>query len=75
MNDSGRTIETLPFIGRMLYWAGSILAVGILLADLLVACDEEPHAPWSSSILIGYAFIVWLVGWICRRVLSRPPAT
>ena len=51
MNDSGRTIETLPFRGRILYWAGSILALGILLADLLVACDEEPHAPWSSEVV------------------------
>jgi hypothetical protein len=66
----------LTQIGRILYWLGSILAAGILLSDLLlVVCDEEPHAPWSSSILVGYAFIAWLIGWICRRVLSRRPTT
>jgi hypothetical protein len=58
-------------IGRILYWLCSILAVAILLADLLVACDDEPHAPGSVYILIAYAFIVWLIGWICRCVLSK----
>ena len=62
-------------IGRILYWLCSILAVVILLADLLVACDEEPHAPGSAYILIGYAFMVWLVGWIGRRVLSKWPSS
>ena len=63
----------LTLIGRMLYWTGSILAAFILLADLFfVVLDEEPHAPWSSSILIGYALVVWLIGWVCRRVLSGP---
>jgi hypothetical protein len=61
-------------IGRILYWLCSILALFILLSDLLVACDEDPHAPYAGFILIGYAIIVWLIGWICRRVLSRPPA-
>ena len=28
-------------------------------ADLMVACDEERHAPYSGFILIGYAFIAW----------------
>jgi hypothetical protein len=64
----------LTDIGRILYWLCSILALFILLSDLLVACDEDPHAPYSGFILIGYAIIVWLIGWICRRVLSRPPA-
>jgi hypothetical protein len=65
----------LTYIGRMLYCVGSILAVAILLGDLLlVVFDDEPHAPFSVFILIGYAFIVWLIAWICRRVLSRPPA-
>ena len=64
----------LTQIGRILYWLGSILAVVILLSDLLVACDEDPHAPYSGYILIGYAIIVWLIGWVCRYVLSRPPA-
>jgi hypothetical protein len=64
----------LTHIGRILYWLGSILAVVILLSDLLVACDDEPHAPYSGTILIGYAIIVWLIGWTCRYVLSRPPA-
>ena len=62
----------LTQIGRILYWLGSILAVVILLSDLLVACDEDPHAPYSGYILIGYAIIVWLIGWVCRYVLSRP---
>ena len=48
----------LTQIGRILYWLGSILAVVILLSDLLVACDEDPHAPYSGYILIGYAIIV-----------------
>jgi hypothetical protein len=49
----------LTDVGRMLYWFCSILAAGILLADLImVVSDEELHAPWSSSILIGYALIV-----------------
>jgi len=65
----------LTHIGRILYWLGSILAVAILLSDLLlVAWDDEPHAPYSGYILIGYAIIVWLIGWICRYVLSRPSA-
>ena len=64
----------LTQIGRILYWLGSILAVVILLSDLLVACDEDPHAPYSGYILIGYAIIVWLIGWVCRYVLSRPSA-
>jgi|HubBroStandDraft_2_1064218.scaffolds.fasta_scaffold2731441_1 hypothetical protein len=65
----------LTQIGRVLYWLGSILAAAILLSDLiLVAADDEPHAPYSGIILIGYAFIVWLIGWICRKALSRPPA-
>jgi hypothetical protein len=65
----------LTLVGRILYWLGSILAAAILLSDLLlVAWDDEPHAPYSAYILIGYAFVVWLIGWICRRVLSRPPA-
>jgi hypothetical protein len=65
----------LTHIGRILYWLGSILAVAILLSDLLlVAGDDEPHAAYSGSILVGYAIIVWLIGWICRYVLSRPPA-
>jgi len=63
----------LPQIGRALYWFGSILAALILVSDLMVACDEEPHAPKSGFILIGYAFIAWLVGWICRRILSNAP--
>lgn len=58
-----------------MYGLGSILAVAILLSDLiLVASDDEPHAAYSGTILIGYAFIVWLIGWICRQVLSQPPA-
>jgi hypothetical protein len=62
----------LTYIGRILYWLGSILAAVIILADLLlVAFDDEPHAPYSALILIGYAFVVWLIGWISRRVLSR----
>jgi hypothetical protein len=65
----------LALVGRILYWLGSILAAAILLADLfLVILDDEPHAPYSALILIGYAFIVWLTGWIFRRLLSRPPA-
>jgi hypothetical protein len=65
----------LTHMGRILYWLASILAVAILLSDLLlVAGDDEPHAPHSGSILIGYAVIVWLIGWICRHVLSRTPA-
>jgi hypothetical protein len=65
----------LAHVGRILYWLGSILAMAILLSDLLlVALDDEPHAPYSGYILIGYAFVVWLIGWVCRRVLSRPPA-
>ena len=65
----------LTQIGRVLYWLGSILAAAILLSDLiLVAADDEPHAPYSGIILIGYAFIVWLIGWICRYVLSRTAA-
>jgi hypothetical protein len=65
----------LTHIGRILYWLGSILAVAILLSDLLlVAWDDEPHAPYSGYILIGYAIIVWLIGWICRYVLSRSSA-
>jgi hypothetical protein len=65
----------LTHIGRILYWLGSILAVAILLSDLLlVAWDDEPHAPYSGYTLIGYAIIVWLIGWICRYVLSRPSA-
>jgi hypothetical protein len=65
----------LAQIGRALYWLGSILAAIILVSDLLVACDEEPHAPYSGLILIGYAFIAWLIGWICRRILSNTPTT
>jgi hypothetical protein len=62
----------LTHVGRVLYWLGSILAAAILLFDLLlVAWDDEPHSPYSGYILIGYAFIVWLIGWICRYVLSR----
>jgi hypothetical protein len=64
----------LTHIGRILYRLGSILAAAILLSDLLVAFDDEPHAPYSGTILIGYAIIEWLIGWICRYVLSRPPA-
>jgi hypothetical protein len=65
----------LIYLGRALYWLGSILAAAILLADFfLVVLDDEPHAPYSALILIGYAFIVWLAGWIFRRVLSRPRA-
>jgi hypothetical protein len=64
----------LTHIGRILYWLCSILAAVILLSDLLVACDDEPHAPYSGTILIGYAIIVWLIGWICRYVLSRTAA-
>ena len=64
----------LTHLGRILYWLGSILAAVILLSDLLVACDDEPHGPYSGTILIGYAFIVWLIGWICRYVLSRTAA-
>jgi hypothetical protein len=65
----------LALVGRILYWLGSILAAAILLSDLLlVALDDEPHSPYSGYILIGYAFVVWLIGWVCRRVLSRPPA-
>ena len=65
----------LTHIGRILYWLGSILAAAILLLDLvLVGFDDEPHAAYSGTILIGYAFIVWLIGWICRYVLSRPSA-
>jgi hypothetical protein len=65
----------LTHVGRILYWLGSILAAAILLSDLLlVAFDDEPHAPYSGYILIAYAFIVWLIGWVCRYVLSRPPA-
>lgn len=65
----------LGYIGRILYWLGSILAVAIILADLvLVVFDDEPHISYSAAILIGYAIAVWLIGWICRRVLSRPPA-
>ena len=65
----------LTHVGRILYWLGSILAAAILLSDLLlVAWDDEPHAPYSGYILIGYAIIVWLIAWICRYVLSRPSA-
>jgi hypothetical protein len=39
-----------------------------------VVFDDEPHAPYSALILIGYAFVVWLIGWISRRVLSRTNA-
>jgi hypothetical protein len=64
----------LVHVGRILYWLGSILAAAILLSDLLlVAWDDEPHARYSGYILIGYAFVVWLIGWTCRRVLSWPP--
>jgi hypothetical protein len=66
-------IGMLAQIGRMLYWLGSILAAIILASDLMVACDEEPHAPYSGFILMGYAFIAWLIGWICRRILSNAP--
>ena len=65
----------LTYIGRILNWLGSILAAIIILADLLlVVFDDEPHAPYSALILIGYAFVVWLIGWISRRVLSRTNA-
>jgi hypothetical protein len=64
----------LAQIGRALYWLGSITAAIILVSDLMVACDEEPHAPYSGFILIGYAFIAWLIGRICRRILSNAPS-
>jgi hypothetical protein len=65
----------LARVGRILYWLGSILAAAILLFDLLlVVLDDEPHGQYSGYVLIGYAFVVWLIGWVCRRVLSRPPA-
>ena len=65
----------LALVGRILYWLGSILAAAILLSDLVfVAWDDEPHARYSGYILIGYAFVVWLIGWTCRYVLSRLPA-
>jgi len=67
--------KMLGYIGRILYWLGSILAAAIILADfVLVVLDDEPHAPHSASILIGSAIAVWLIGRICQRVLSRPPA-
>jgi hypothetical protein len=40
-------------LGRALYWLGSILAAIILVSDLMVACDEQPRAPYSGFILIG----------------------
>ncbi len=53
----------LNYVGRMLYGVGSILALAIVLADLLlVVFDDEPHAPYSAIILIDYALIVWIVG-------------
>lgn len=63
----------LTHIGRILYWLCSILAAVILLSDLLVACDDEPHGPYSGTILIGYAIIVWLIGWTAAACFLGQP--
>jgi len=61
----------LVLLGNVLYWAGCLVAVTLVLTSIFYFNSEHMHIkPLELLVLFGLAVIVWVIGRACRYVLA-----
>jgi hypothetical protein len=57
--------------GTILYWMAAAIAALVAVLTIASALNEvsegEPVIPLAALLLAG---AIWLIGWVCRRLLS-----
>jgi heme/copper-type cytochrome/quinol oxidase subunit 4 len=56
--------------GNLLYWFGCVLSALIVALGIWLAITDAWDGWWHLATLVVCAMIVWLIGRICRNVLS-----
>jgi hypothetical protein len=60
----------LARLGNVLYWAGCLLAVPLLIFCVIVFVQGTPNDRPALGFLTLAAVVIWLIGRACKYVLA-----